>query len=222
MKKLILLILASVVVTTGLAGPKRDTLTFHNGYYLAKRNVEELVPVTRKNIVMLGNSLTERGFWSEYFPDRRVLNRGIGGDCISGMINRVQPIVDGAPRAVFVMAGVNDLLFSAISYEKLLQQYERLLNIIAKGSPRTKVYIQSALPVNEPMNRELLKDQNVRLAEYNALLRKMAERRGLVYIDIWSAMQRDGELPAEYTVDGIHLNAKAYAVWIEAISPYIK
>lgn len=222
MKKLILLILASAVATTVLAGPKRDTLTFHNGYYLAKRNVEELVPVTKKNIVMLGNSLTERGFWSEYFQNKRVLNRGIGGDCISGMINRVQPIVDGEPKAVFIMAGVNDLLFSAISYEKLLQQYERLLNIIAKGSPRTKVYIQSALPVNEPMNQELLKDQNVRLAEYNALLRKMAERRGLVYIDIWSAMQRNGELPAEYTIDGIHLNAKAYAVWIEMISPYVK
>ena len=95
MKKLILLLLAAAVATTAAAQAQRDTLTFNNDYYFSKRNVEELVPVTGQNIVMLGNSLTERGFWAEYFQGKRVLNRGIGGDCISGMINRVQPIVDG-------------------------------------------------------------------------------------------------------------------------------
>ena len=111
MKKLILLLLASAVATTAAAQAQRDTLTFNNDYYFSKRNVEELVPVTGQNIVMLGNSLTERGFWAEYFQGKRVLNRGIGGDCISGMINRVQPIVDGRPKAIFIMGGANDLLF---------------------------------------------------------------------------------------------------------------
>ena len=132
MKKLILLLLAAAVATTAAAQAQRDTLTFNNDYYFSKRNVEELVPVTGQNIVMLGNSLTERGFWAEYFQGKRVLNRGIGGDCISGMINRVQPIVDGRPKAIFIMGGANDLLFSKISNEKLLQQYERLLDIIAR------------------------------------------------------------------------------------------
>lgn len=104
MKKLILLLLAAAVATTAAAQAQRDTLTFNNDYYFSKRNVEELVPVTGQNIVMLGNSLTERGFWAEYFQGKRVLNRGIGGDCISGMINRVQPIVDGRPKAIFIMA----------------------------------------------------------------------------------------------------------------------
>ena len=203
MKKLILLLLAAAVATTAAAQAQRDTLTFNNDYYFSKRNVEELVPVTGQNIVMLGNSLTERGFWAEYFQGKRVLNRGIGGDCISGMINRVQPIVDGRPKAIFIMGGANDLLFSKISNEKLLQQYERLLDIIARGTPR-------------------MKGKNARFAEFNALLRAMAERRGLTFIDIWSAMQRNGELPEEYTFDGIHLKAAGYAVWIEKIRPYVK
>lgn len=50
----------------------------------------------------------------------------------------------------------------------------------------------------------------------------MAERRGLTFIDIWSGMQRNGELPEEYTFDGIHLKAAGYAVWIEKIRPYVK
>lgn len=222
MKKLILLLLAAAAVTGASAQAQRDTLTCDNDYYRSKRNVEELVPVTRHNIVMLGNSLTERGFWSEYFQDKRVLNRGIGGDCISGMINRVQPIVDGQPRAIFIMGGANDLLFSKISNEKLLQQYERLLDIIAKGTPRTKVYIQSLLPLNEVYNEKFMKGKNARFVEFNGLLRAMAERRGLTFIDIWSDMQRNGELPDEYTFDGIHLKAAAYAVWIGKIKPYIK
>lgn len=157
MKKLILLLLAAAVATTAAAQAQRDTLTFNNDYYFSKRNVEELVPVTGQNIVMLGNSLTERGFWAEYFQGKRVLNRGIGGDCISGMINRVQPIVDGRPKAIFIMGGANDLLFSKISNEKLLQQYERLLDIIARETPRTRVYIQSLLPLNEAHNEAFMK-----------------------------------------------------------------
>ena len=151
-----------------------------------------------------------------------MLNRGIGGDCISGMINRVQPIVDGRPKAIFIMGGANDLLFSKISNEKLLQQYECLLDIIARGTPRTRVYIQSLLPLNEAHNEAFMKGKNARFAEFNALLRTMAERRGLTFIDIWSAMQRNGELPEEYTFDGIHLKAAGYAVWIEKIGPYVK
>ena len=67
-----------------------------------------------------------------------------------------------------------------------------------------------------------LEGKNARFAEFNALLRTMAERRGLTFIDIWSAMQRNGELPEEYTFDGIHLKAAGYAVWIEKIGPYVK
>ena len=204
------------------AAAKPDTLSIDKTYYPGRRAFYELTPVKKHNIVMLGNSLTERGLWGEYFQPAYVLNRGIGGDCISGMINRVQPIVDGRPKAIFIMGGANDLLFSKISNEKLLQQYERLLDIIARGTPRTRVYIQSLLPLNEAHNETFMKGKNARFAEFNALLRAMAERRGLTFIDIWSAMQRNGELPEEYTFDGIHLKAAGYAVWIEKIRPYVK
>lgn len=220
MKKIILLLFAAACTLSAAAQP--DTLTVNTTYYPQKRNVEELVPVTSRNIVMLGNSLTERGFWSEYFQKERVLNRGIGGDCISGMINRIDPIVDGQPRAIFIMGGANDLIFSKISCEKLLEQYERLLDIIARKSPRTKVYIQSLLPLNEPMSETMLTGKNARIVAFNKVLKEMAARRGLVYIDIWSAMQRDGSLPKEMTFDGIHLTADGYRIWVEQIRPYMK
>ena len=150
-----------------------------------------------------------------------MLNRGIGGDCVSGMIARLETILSGKPKALFIMAGVNDLIFSKTTYEKLLEQYERMLDIIARESPRTKVYIQSLLPVIEDRS-EYFTGKNSRIAGFNTVLREMAERRGLPYVDIWSAIQSDGALPAEYTQDGIHLTGPGYAVWVETLRPYMK
>ena len=65
MKKLILLLLAAAVATPAAAQAQRDTLTFTNAYYFSKRNVEELVPVTGQNIVLLGHSLPARGVGAE-------------------------------------------------------------------------------------------------------------------------------------------------------------
>ncbi len=221
MKKILLFVGIFWGVAVAAQG-QSDTLTYGGDYYLSKRNVEEGTPVTRRNIVMLGNSLTERGFWSEYFQGQRLLNRGIGGDCISGMIARAEPIVAGQPKAVFIMAGANDLIFSRISCERLLGQYERLLDLFKNRSPRTKIYIQSLLPLNELLNEKFFKGKNQRIVAFNSLLRQMAERRGLVYIDLWTSLQREGVLPDEYTFDGIHLKAAGYQRWAEKIAPYLR
>jgi lysophospholipase L1-like esterase len=221
MKKLFFTVLIFAGLAPSLAA-QPDTLDYDGPYYREKRDLQEGTAVGRKNTVMLGNSLTERGLWAEYFPGRSVVNRGIGGDCISGMTARIESITEGQPRAIFIMAGVNDLIFSKITPEHLLRQYERLLDVIKKDSPRTRVYIQSLLPLDEARNTQYFTGKNARIAAFDILLREMAERRGLVYIDIRSGMERDGKLPAEYTIDGIHLNAAGYAVWSETLKPYMK
>ena len=130
MKKIALFLLA-VATATGVSA-QVDTLRIDKTYYPVRRAFYELTPVKKHNIVMLGNSLTERGLWGEYFQPAYVLNRGIGGDCVSGMIARLETILSGKPKALFIMAGVNDLIFSKTTYEKLLEQYERMLDIIAR------------------------------------------------------------------------------------------
>lgn len=164
MKKIALFL--SVVIATAMAdtaAAKPDTLSIDKTYYPGRRAFYELTPVKKHNIVMLGNSLTERGLWGEYFQPAYVLNRGIGGDCVSGMIARLETILSGKPKAMFIMAGTNDLIFSKTSYEKLLEQYERMLDIIARESPRTKVYIQSLLPLVED-RQDYFKGKNKRIA----------------------------------------------------------
>lgn len=219
MKKLALFFLLATGTTALCAQP--DSLDYRSDYYSAKRAQQEHVAVQPQHIVMLGNSLTERGAWADLLQDSLVVNRGIGGDCVAGMTARLGAIVAGKPRALFLMAGVNDLIFSRITPEALLGQYERLLDAIRNASPRTTVFIQSLLPLDEVQNEEYFAGKNARIEAFNALLRDMARRRGLDYIDIRSRMVRDGKMPAEYTVDGIHLNAAGYAVWVDVLRPYL-
>lgn len=219
MKKLALFLLLASGATALRAQP--DSLDYRGDYYSAKRARQERTAVQPQHIVMLGNSLTERGAWADLLQDSLVVNRGIGGDCVAGMTARLGAIVAGKPRALFLMAGVNDLIFSKITPEALLGQYERLLDAIRAASPRTTVFIQSLLPLDETQNEAWFAGKNARIEAFDSLLRETARRRGLDYIDIRNRMARDGKMPAEYTVDGIHLNAAGYAVWADVLRPYL-
>src|SRR4051812_12410847 len=61
------------------------------------------------DIVMLGDSLTEWGNWHELVPEFRVINRGIAGDTSSGVLDRLQEVIERRPKVVFVMVGTNDI-----------------------------------------------------------------------------------------------------------------
>ena len=143
------------------------------------------------------------------------------GAFFGGFFVHKATLPDGIDSLLWAKKRIQSDYYTDISNEDLLGQYERMLDIIADKSPRTKVYIQSALPVDESRG-ESLKGKNVRIAEFNALLQKAAAARGLQYIDIWSSMAENGQLPEKYHFDGIHLKADGYKVWIDKIRPYVK
>ena len=109
MKKIALFL--SVVIATAMAdtaAAKPDTLSIDKTYYPGRRAFYELTPVKKHNIVMLGNSLTERGLWGEYFQPAYVLNRGIGGDCVSGMIARLETILPAPESAHAIYQAIQE------------------------------------------------------------------------------------------------------------------
>nr|CAC9119752.1 GDSL-like Lipase/Acylhydrolase [Citrobacter werkmanii] len=61
------------------------------------------------DIVMLGDSITERGHWQDMFPDVRIGNRGIGGDDTNGILERIATIKATGAKQVFLMVGTNDI-----------------------------------------------------------------------------------------------------------------
>src|SRR4051812_36089312 len=76
-------------------------------------------------VVIVGDSLTERGEWGELL-DRPVANRGIAGDTVADVRARLGDISALEPRLVLVAVGINDLLAGA-SPEELAARHAGLL-----------------------------------------------------------------------------------------------
>ena len=70
------------------------------------------------DIVMLGDSLTEWGNWHELVPEYSILNRGISGDTSSGVLDRLQEVIERRPKVVFVMIGTNDIGLQSAPYAR--------------------------------------------------------------------------------------------------------
>lgn len=191
--------------------------SYANWYYLQRLEYFVNMPPVKNAIVFLGNSITERGEWQELLSDRKspVVNRGIGGDNSFGILARMDEVLRAKPRAIFLMDGINDQ-FRKLPHEVSIYNYQRIIRKIKKVSPKTRIYLESALPINETMTQEsYTKGRNVQVPKLNTMLKKLAKDEGITYIDICPLFQDDeGVLKPEFTMDGIHLKPAAYIDWV--------
>lgn len=215
MKRYFVLLFLSVVVLTTLAQANQDV------YYARRVTLFDQLPVGKKDIIMLGNSLTDGAEWNELMQNSHVKNRGIVGDIIQGYYERMEPILKGQPKKIFILGGVNDVSHD-VSADSIARAMEKLIMLIKTRSPRTKVYLQSMLPFNNDVRLwKLLKDREQVVVDGNRALREVARRQGVTWIDLYPLFVDDnGRLKAEYTNDGLHLMGPAYLIWRDAIKPY--
>ena len=180
-----------------------------------------------RNVVLLGDSITEGFDVAKYFSGRRVLNRGIGADVIGnalppndphGVLQRLDnSVFDCAATDVFILIGINDLN-SGRTVETMETGYRDLLDRLRKGAPALRIHVQSVLPT-----RGAFDARNEPVRQFNARLRKLAEEFGCSFIDLHPLMcDAEGKLKAEFTNDGLHLTDAAYAVWREQILSAMK
>ena len=111
------------------------------------------------DVVFLGDSLTNGGRWSEAFIEKRVANRGIGGDTSQGILNRVDKVIALNPKTVYLMLGINDIMHD----KKSAYIFERYKKIITKSNNYlycfTSPYRQCARnirPIESKCNRDRL------------------------------------------------------------------
>jgi lysophospholipase L1-like esterase len=190
-------------------------LRFH--YQVRTQSFQEQNQAYR-NVVLLGDSITEGFEVSKYLPGRRVLNRGIGGDVIGndlpkddprGLLGRLDSsIFDCAATDVFLMIGINDLN-SGHSVDVMETGYRELLRRIKKETPRVRVHVESLLPT-----RGGFAARNAPVREFNARLPRLAAEYGYDYVDLHPLFtDAQGELKAELTADGLHVNPAGYEIW---------
>ena len=192
-------------------------------YYARRATLFDELPIGKKDIVMLGNSLTDGCEFNELMDNRHIKNRGIVGDIIQGLIDRIDPIIKGQPKKLFIMSGVNDISHD-VSADSIARAMEKLIVTVKQGSPRTKIYLQSLLPFNNDVREwKLLKGRDHVVVEANRLLEQVARRQDVTWINLYPLFVDDqGRLRADLTNDGLHLMGKGYLIWRDVIKPYIK
>ena len=212
MRRLLLIAVGLLVGLTAMAQANQDP------YYARRATLFDELPIGKKDIVMLGNCE-----FNELLNNRHIKNRGIVGDIVQGLIDRIGPIIEGQPKKLFIMSGVNDISHD-VSADSIARVTEKLIMMVKKGSPRTKIYLQSLLPFNNDVREwKLLKGREHVVVEANVLLEQVARRQGVTWINLYPLfVDEQGRLRAELTNDGLHLMGQGYLIWRDAIKPYIK
>lgn len=191
-------------------------------YYARRATLFDLLPVYSSDIIMLGNSLTDGAEWNELFDNCHVKNRGIVGDIIPGFFERLEPILKGQPRKIFIMGGVNDVSHG-VSADSIVSAMRQVVTTIQSRCPNTKIYVQSMLPFNNDVRLwKLLKGREQVIVDGNSGLERMCKELGVKFINLYPLFVGEGgKLKPEYTNDGLHLMGPAYLIWRDALRPYI-
>ncbi|MBN1901509.1 hypothetical protein JW926_09335 [Candidatus Sumerlaeota bacterium] len=180
--------------------------------------LEEAPSIKSGGIVFLGDSITEGFPTKEAFPDAYVINRGIGGDVIEGVIERLDVCVFNLkPKRVYLMIGINNIWWFSPDAppEELGKQYENLVLKMKQGAGETQIVLLSILPVGGGESAK-----NIKVNAVNSVIRSIAEKESLAYIDLHPLMRDEkGNLREEFTADGVHLNLKGYLAWLEMMLP---
>ena len=167
-----------------------------------------------RDVVMLGDSLTQRGEWWELLG-RPVANRGISSDTVADVEARLDDVVALQPKVLFLLVGVNDLA-RGVTPEALAARHAALVAELRRRIPETRLVVEPLLPIRDEVV-ESRGRTSATIRRTNELLRSAA---GADWLDLHVKLaDANGELDARYSFDGVHLTAAGYRVWAEALRP---
>jgi lysophospholipase L1-like esterase len=219
MKKYLLLLLLLPALAHAQTRPSNqnlfDTIPFIPDHTTERLEEFKKQPVTQGGIIFLGNSITEMGNWSKLLNDTTVLNRGIGGDITYGVLKRIDDVINRHPKKLFILLGINDI-GKDIPDSVIAYNYIKIISKIKAGSPATKIYVQSILPINPTVkNFPQHYDKAEHIPKVNAMLKANAGSMNYTYINLHPLfIDAQNRLDAKYTYEGLHLKPEAYIVWV--------
>lgn len=198
--------LATLLVNDSRA--QEEALYLRNKNYHLQTALYALYKPEQRDVVMLGNSLTQWVDWNELLGRRTIANRGIASDVTEGYLHRMHYVITLRPKLCFIEGGINDI-YAGVPVNQVFANFVRIVDTLRAHN--IIPVIQSTLYVS-PKWRDSA-DKNRLVQQLNRRLEELAGRLGIVFLDLNRVLSSDGVLRDEFTYDGLHLNASGYAVW---------
>lgn len=172
-------------------------------------------PANPRGVVFLGDSITDGWDLRNFFPGKPYVNRGISGQITSQMLVRMFPdVIDLHPAAVIILAGTNDI--AGNDGPETLTMVEENLQAMAELAQKhgIKVILCALTPVSDYTDHKQTEHRPpADILELNNWLRGYARQAREAYADYYSALvDAQGMLRDGYSNDGLHPNAKGYAL----------
>jgi lysophospholipase L1-like esterase len=170
-----------------------------------------------RRVVFMGDSITD--FWGrpvgDFFPGKGYINRGISGQTTPQMLVRFRAdVIALKPKVVVILAGTNDI--SGNTGASSLAMIEDNLSSMAElaRAHGIRVVLATLLPVSDYVDpMQTTRRPPGQILALNQWIRGYAAREHLVLLDYYPAVvDAASALNRDLTDDGLHPNAKGYAV----------
>lgn len=210
--------------------PEPDSFLKHGEHEAFNRmNTQIVINKLPVDILFIGDSITAGWETASYFSNYgRIINRGIGGEKLSELVNRFkQDCIDLKPKLCILAAGINDTypLYQKMAggneitdedKKSFLFEMDKNLRYAVKAAKENgiKIWIASVLPLGTSDFRSAL------IIEMNKLIQTVCNEEDLVYIDYHSKMTKpDGITLKDFTFgDDLHPHVKGYNVMYQVLN----
>lgn len=190
--------------------------------------------VRKGQIVFAGSSLMEQFPIYEFLLDFKlpftIYNRGVGGFVTTELMEALEECIFALePAHLFLNIGTNDIASPDYDETAMLQRYENILVSIRRRLPEVQLHLLAYYPVNPtladtPFARESFRHRtNARILNANKGVRQLAAKHGAEFLDLNRGLyDEQGNLKAEYTVEGIHMYADGYKQVLDVLLPVLE
>lgn len=176
------------------------------------------------DLLFIGDSITQawegpgKDVWAKHFAPRNAVNLGIGGDRTQHVLWRLDNgnIKDIKPKLAVIMIGTNNSRQN--KPEETAAGVTAIVTKLREKLPEMKILLLAIFP-RGPDNNDMLRQTNTKVNEQIA---KLADGKMVEFLDIGPKfLAEDGTLSKEIMPDLLHLSAKGYEIWAEAIEPHV-
>jgi lysophospholipase L1-like esterase len=187
------------------------------GRYKAENAALAAAAAGEQRVVFYGDSITDgwgrRPGTGDFFPGKPYVNRGISGQTTPQMVVRFrQDVIDLHPAAVLILAGTNDIAGNTglMTPEMTEENFESMIDLAKANGIR--VIVASITPAADyPWHPG--QEPVAKIHALNAWLKSYCATHGATYLDYFSALANaNGGMKAGLSFDGVHPNAKGYAL----------